>query len=168
MDVAGHIITRRWPDVVRGPDVVHHCHKDFPLMRYLMFLSFHLENNNAWTFHEVNLNVWWQYSVSLNRQTFFLVQLGFSSVAMFHECWYLSICRKKSLLLPCNPKLNSFKYPKMSTRQAISTTTVDHVSALPMLSSILWVIVQDSGLFNPLAAVTYLLIAAHYFEEIAT
>src|SRR6218665_696914 len=27
LDVAGHIGTRRGPDVARGPDVVHHCNK---------------------------------------------------------------------------------------------------------------------------------------------
>src|SRR6218665_3580570 len=36
----------------------------------------------------------------------------------------LSICRKKSLFLPCNPKFNSFIFQKMSTRQAFSTMTV--------------------------------------------
>src|SRR6218665_2631544 len=28
LDVAGHIRTRRGPDVARGPDVVHHCFRD--------------------------------------------------------------------------------------------------------------------------------------------
>jgi len=45
----------------------------------------------------------------------------------------------------------------MSTRQAISATTVDHLSALPMPNSILCVLVQASWQFNLLAAITALI-----------
>jgi len=66
-------------------------------------LSCHFENNNVWTFHEVGLNpnVWWQNPVLLRQfifcclqfsgklsQTFFLGQLGFSSVTIFYKCCY--------------------------------------------------------------------------------
>src|SRR6218665_1274214 len=35
LDVAGHIGTRRGPDVARGPDVVHHCSTAMTSKNYL-------------------------------------------------------------------------------------------------------------------------------------
>jgi len=56
----------------------------------------------------------------------------------------------------------------MSTKESISTTTVDRLSALKIPSSVLWVIVQASRIFNRLAAATALITnnRAHHCEEI--
>jgi len=60
----------------------------------------------------------------------------------------LFICQydeRKSLFLLCNNKFNSLKYQKMSTRQAISTTTVDYISAVRAIYIIMILRTQGGG-----------------------
>ena len=116
--------------------------------------------------HELLMKYWsrpdqnssWQYPVLLNNQTFFFGQLGFSSVTTFS--WMPIVCQyaeRNNYFYIVDLILNSTqsKYQKMSARKVNSTTTVNHLSALPRSNSILWVLVQANRLFTQSTSSSY-------------